>query len=67
MTAGSHLTYSNFFWSLSHQSLQHEAMMEQQEPQEKISNPSTKVLVSAAEGGLAITHVHHINATREKS
>lgn len=42
MTAGSHLTCSNFFWSLSHQSLQHEAMMEQQEPQEKISNPSTK-------------------------
>lgn len=35
--------------------------------QEKISNPSTKVLVSADEGGLAITHLHHVNTSRRKN
>lgn len=41
MTPGLHLTCANFFtWSLSHQPLQHEATMGQQEPhEEKISHP----------------------------
>lgn len=71
MTPGPHLTCANFFtWSLSHQSLQHEAMTgHSKSPTRRSATPapSIEVLVSAEGGGLAVTHLHHINALSEKS
>ncbi|KAJ7426367.1 hypothetical protein BTVI_02035 [Pitangus sulphuratus] len=58
---------STSFHLESHQSLQQETVMEQQEPQEKISNPSTKVLVGVDVGGLATTHLHCVTTTSDKS